>query len=1455
MRKEHIVIGVVFQNRERIRKWYIGIWTVIAVLILFACRKLNVLGSSLEESPYVTFSPDNLAWTTNAGDVNCQWYPAGTQVQTGITSALRELEKGEHYYRYNRAGTVPVGSWQVTYMTGGCCHDNYPDGYYHGITYGTQCCFASYYSGWTAYCADCDEPVNLMYIYMSEEAAGTIKELDMNLHYYYLCPFCNNLEQGRGFEHHCSRISFNRYQVRYHANYGTGFMDKSIHYYNDVTEYEGETVTPQTHLNLNSYRRTGYEFVGWNTRKDGTGESFSDGQRIWNLTDENNGEVILYAQWKKSESTLQIDPAGGTYNGDSSIFSVKQEYGTEYVVDVNQIVPPTGAVVRFDVQGGTELAAVTVQQVFHSLTMSDPFAGKFIDNLYEFLGADGTVDRLTVEYGPGNLVLPKAEKTGYSFAGWFYDSECTEHAGVAGDVLTPTENIILYAKWVELILTAENNYDVYDGTGAVDLTWSQPDGEQKAYKIYQSRDNQEWLLISSPSDIGDEKQICQEFSYKGQPGTYAVPASGMYEITVNGAQGGDFQEFSGGKGGKVVAKVWLEQGEILTYTVGGQNGYNGGGEATTYGNGGGSTTVYSQRLGTFLVAGGGGGATAAGNGGVGGAASSLTTGSNGESGMAGGGGGYLGGKAGEYIVHTHNDSCYHVADAGYIVAQNGDGSWGYGSEVMNYSNMDYLIINGPDVDDGGDNWGWWKWGNALENSSKLSVTEMTTKCSIMGIAFGFQYKKTGGYHDSDQLQAWRASMSGEPIPVNGNTTLEIHAWIDNWDSVENGCIWVTDQNGNEIKVIDIQDFPEASAPVYTGDQSVKYVGDSEVYCINEIISLPEGTSGIRIDFMTKQTTEVWGGISIGKIQLTGGKIVTQICGMEEGEVIDSKPAYGGSNYAANVVSYTEYSGEQQGDGSVEIKSIQVGFMEELCLDAVIATDYAAPDVINLKTVQVEAKDKTTFLVGWQMPGDNGTPYFHQVESYLIGDVDALSKSNITKNTLTSGIKGYYYIVDTYDDTVVTLKDSTFLQNSEVEITLVDTTQYLHVAPVDVAGNLGEAVHIRLDTETDAIKWPVYTEQIKITADKNNIYRKADREYFVKADGVTPFMLAFSGYIDGNAREDYQMIRMIFDCEPNETIRNRMELIVPQTTITDEEITFTAQDVKKKFGGKLQLSDAGYVMLKKSNQGTKLHVMHKFTLDASYHGQQIYVCPIAGAGNDKIITYSDFAVDQTHGIYLIADGQVPNIEGTEVFDALGNLSSDEREDLVFVADDEGSGLRDFYAIVTNLDNAAEEIIYSQNGSLTLELTSNKAVFKGDFVVEFHAVDQVGNELVESYGSTQFKLVAELKRCLEPHTNVYRAGESGMLRLTTYGYAQSVKVEFPEEFIAINPGLNKEYLYEPPNFISTEEFIFMIPLDVPLGREYQIKVSAYKNSAILEEYLQFSVLQDGGTVLNEIRTRLR
>ena len=52
-------------------------------------------------------------------------------------------------------------------------------------------------------------------------------------------------------------------------------------------------------INSNSFTKTGYIFIGWNTEANGSGTSYIDNQSISNLSTVDGELITLYAQWQR----------------------------------------------------------------------------------------------------------------------------------------------------------------------------------------------------------------------------------------------------------------------------------------------------------------------------------------------------------------------------------------------------------------------------------------------------------------------------------------------------------------------------------------------------------------------------------------------------------------------------------------------------------------------------------------------------------------------------------------------------------------------------------------------------------------------------------------------------------------------------------------------------------------------------------------------------------------------------------------------------------------------------------------------------------------------------------------------------------------------------------------------------------------------------------------------------
>ncbi len=1331
-------------QKKRRNKW-LGILFVTSFLFLWQGMEVQ---AAIEDNPYVTLSPDGTAYTIQAGEQNTEWYEYQTVVSTNAKSTLTNPQKGEHLYEVEMDGLIPIGNWVVTQAAGRCIHKRYPqEDTFHGVSFGRKICKKEYFSGWIPICANCNEPVHSYIYYMSDEVAKTMTYIDVSKAYYHKCPHCDNLEQAiKANAHICKSVSPNRYYIYYDVNGGNGFMAKSMHMYNDAEVYEGREVTPQTTLSLNTYYRNGYLFAGWNTQPDGSGVFYEDGALIRNLAEEEGEEIVLYAQWKKCQSTLQIDPAGGSFQGKKDIVEMKGLYGEVYAIQKESVIPPNGYRVMFETMGGSDVSAIVGTRHLVEWKKESSFYGQLKGNIYTFSDREGVVDKVTAVYAEDAIILPEVKKEGYVFGGWYLDREGTKRVGTSGDEFVPGKDVTLYAGWVELQLESKDNYAANNRKGAVDLSWSQKDTTDKLYVIYQKKEEEEWKQVINTQEDKSVYETVVEYAYSGEEQIYSVPYTGVYTLSLYGAQGANYYANRGGYGGGIEAKVFLEKGDILSYTIGGQNGFGGGGSAVEYGNGGGATVVKSAKLGILLVAGGGGGASEYSDGMEGGSAGGLVDNSQGGSGQCGGGGGYRGGLAGEAICHVHDEKCIHAHQ-----------------------------------------------GNSTEFGGCYTVPVLCEETE-------FERK-------------------------------EIRRTFYYGNIAESGGEWV-----HVFCVRCGSDYCPGHLNIYYGYtcQSCGSVYDKKPESCEAVISYKQGC---KKDF---------------------------ICGYEDNEVVDISPAYGGSNYANPDYCFNcqEYIGVQSGDGKLSITAEIIGILGKTQMNGVVAEDCMPPAKISEKTIMQTGIGEDEIRISFEKPQDMGTTYYHKVESLDKRTNQQLCISNVTENTLTTGVIGYYYIVDFSENTSVN-KQGTYLADATetpfLLITIKQDIQYLHIAPVDKAGNLGETVHIEI-TDDSIYNWPLITDKISVQ-EGDNVKATAEQDaYFVKADGVTPFNLQCLAYVYGNAGPKYQITHMSIRYASQISDRQSVFTVITpmQESLSEGVRTYPMHTLHKKADGEEILLDGGYTVTKRYNYGKHLLWLQSFVLPKQVDGQIIQLTPQAAVQGEQGFIYSDESKDMLNGVCIVADGKGPEIEGIGQLEEIQylDLTSGEVTSIKLTARDEGSGLAKFYVEIINLDNGST-LLYEDTmltGQISMEITSEELAFSGEFQIMVVAEDVVGNKTVEGVNLLGVGLQAYVERVLEPHNASFKRGESGILHIQTMGYVERVEILLPEMLVQEGEPTEIVYVYPLSEYLQTESLEFVIPLKAPEGVS-TIQVKAYKEGTELEKQPQYLTIEVQGSILDELRTRLR
>ncbi|MBP5264622.1 MAG: hypothetical protein J6Z33_09655, partial [Lachnospiraceae bacterium] len=231
-----------------------------------------------------------------------------------------------------------------------------------------------------------------------------------------------------------------------------------------------------------------------------------------------------------------------------------------------------------------------------------------------------------------------------------------------------------------------------------------------------------------------------------------------------------------------------------------------------------------------------------------------------------------------------------------------------------------------------------------------------------------------------------------------------------------------------------------------------------------------------------------------------------------------------------------------------------------------------------------------------------------------------------------------------------------------------------------------------------------------------------------------------------------------------------------------------------------------------------------------------------------------------------------------FAALSVINADTLTDgvILITASDALSGLGGLRVKVTNQDNGDSHVFEGdENGIVRIEYDPEIHLFDGDITIEVTAWDMVFNRVTVTYGKAEFDLKATVTRILSPHDPVFKRGESGILRITARGYADKISVEFPEAFKAggelpymlkasgesaevlkvTGESWDQTFVYAMPQDEVTEELYFCIPLGLDEDGEFEIIVRAFKGERELTERPQLCTVKVRGTILDELRTRLR
>lgn len=234
----------------------------------------------------------------------------------------------------------------------------------------------------------------------------------------------------------------NVYTISYNANGGSGAPAAQ-------TKYQGKDINLSTTVPTKS----GYTFVGWNTKADGTGTSYASGAKY-----SADGNVTLYAQWKSSTCTVMFNANGGVCSTSSKTVNVGSTYG---------IMPtPTRDGYTFDgwftsASGGTLVTSASAVTSSGALTLYAHWTKSTV--------AEPTPDP-----------EPIIKESSYSFN---YKDTVTFNVPVTLESSNPN------------VASVSDNQIFMASTGNADVTVTFEDGNVEIYHINVSYSFLQWIII------------------------------------------------------------------------------------------------------------------------------------------------------------------------------------------------------------------------------------------------------------------------------------------------------------------------------------------------------------------------------------------------------------------------------------------------------------------------------------------------------------------------------------------------------------------------------------------------------------------------------------------------------------------------------------------------------------------------------------------------------------------------------------------------------------------------------------------------------------------------------------------------------------------------------------------------------------------------------------------------
>ena len=266
-----------------------------------------------------------------------------------------------------------------------------------------------------------------------------------------------------------ARWSANKYKVVFEAHGGKGTMDAQTFTYN-----KSQNLTP------NAFSRTGYTFVGWNTKTDGSGKSYENAASVKNLTSRANGTVTLYAVWKANTYRVSFDGNGSTSGSmDAQNFTYNKSQALTSNAFKKSGYTFTGWNTKADGSGKAYANAGSVKNLTSKANGTVKLYAQWKANAYKVAfyandnSATGSMSKQSFTYDKSQKLTSNAfKKSGYTFIGWNTKADGTGKSygnkATVNNLTTKSNGTVkLYAQWAKSsykVKYSKNNPQLEDGS-------------------------------------------------------------------------------------------------------------------------------------------------------------------------------------------------------------------------------------------------------------------------------------------------------------------------------------------------------------------------------------------------------------------------------------------------------------------------------------------------------------------------------------------------------------------------------------------------------------------------------------------------------------------------------------------------------------------------------------------------------------------------------------------------------------------------------------------------------------------------------------------------------------------------------------------------------------------------------------------------------------------------------